>query len=92
MTITVYTKIQQQGIAEGHPDKGMMEYGYGQYVNAYVTDDDFSIPGDPWNRGMQGLYATERVPLDADQATISRARKRARERARARYLRAKVSF
>lgn len=87
MAISVYTAIQKQGMAEGHPQKGMMEYGYGQYVNAYVSDDDFSIPGDPWNNGAMGLYATERVPFDADRATISKARKLARDRARQRYLR-----
>lgn len=91
MSISVHTLIQQQGIAEGHQDRGMMEYGYGLYVNAYVTDDELSIPGDPWNNGQMGLYATERVPFYASQEQITKARKLARDRARQRYLREKGS-
>ena len=91
MTISVYTVIQKQGIAEGHPEKGMMEYGYGQYVNAYVKDSDFDMSELGANASMMGLYATERVPFDADQKRITKARKLARDRARQRYLRERAS-
>ena len=90
MTVKTYTKIQGLGIAEWHPQKGMMEHGYGLYVNAYVVDTEFDMPELEADASM-GMYATERVPFDASAATISKARKRARERARARYIREKES-
>ena len=86
--VHTFTKIEKRGISEGNP--GMMEYGYGQYVNAYVQDHDFYFPSEGLN-GVMGMYATERVPFDADQERISKARKLARDRARQRYLREKAN-
>jgi hypothetical protein len=87
MTIKVYTKLQEQGISEGNP--GMMEYGYGLYVNAFVIDTDFENE-DLGLSGECGMYATEKVSFEASDATIARARKRARERARHRYIKDKT--
>ena len=82
--VHTFTKVEKWGIAEGQP--GMREFGYGLYVNAYIQDHDFYSPGDGLN-GIMGVYATERVPLDAEPSRISRARKLARDRARQRYIR-----
>ena len=90
MAIKIYTKIQEQGIAEGHPQSGMMEYGYGQYVNAFVIDTEFQIDGA--DDGNMGMYATERVSFDASDEQISRARRRARDRARGRYRRERAAI
>jgi len=87
MAFKVYTKIQECGIAEDHPESGMMEYGYGKYVNAFIVDAEWIFPGIIGADGEMGMYATERISRDASQATISKARRRARERARYRYAR-----
>ena len=86
--VHTFTKVEKWGISEGNP--GLREWGYGQYINAYVQDHDFYLPS-AGQDGVMGVYATERVAFDADQATISKARKLARDRARQRYLREKES-
>ena len=88
--VHTFTKVEKWGLAEGHPEKGLREWGYGQYVNAYVQDHDFYNPSLGLD-GIMGVYATERVPFDADQKRITRARKLARDRARQRYLRERAS-
>jgi len=48
------------------------EYGYGQYVNGYIEDDEFSPPQVP------GIWASECVPFGHPTA---RAEKRVRSQA-----------
>ena len=91
MSVKVYTEIGQAGIAEGADRPGLMEYGYGQYVNAFVYDTELAVPEQGID-GSCGMYATERVAFDADAETISKARRRARDRARYRYLRDKENI
>jgi len=56
------------------------EYGYGQYVNGYVTDDHiFEFEA--------GLFASECVPFDASEDMIKQATRRVRANARRAYLR-----
>lgn len=90
MAISIHTEIEKQGLIDPplEGDSATMEWGYGLYVNAYVYDSLFAVPG--ISDGGLGIYATERIPFDHDQATLSRARKRARERARHRYLKART--
>ena len=89
--IKVYTKVEDRGISEFQPASGAsLEWGYGQYVNAYIIDTEWACPEIEGAEEM-GMYATERVPFDADQERISKARKLARDRARQRYLREKAN-
>ena len=88
MTISVKTKVENMGMIDPPLGCATMEWGYGLYVNAYVSDTSYEIPGVENSRGC-GLYATERVPFNCDPVIISRARKRARDRARRRYIREK---
>ena len=91
--IHTFTKVERWGLVDPPLETGgaTREFGYGLYVNAYVQDHDFYSPSDGLD-GKMGAYATERVPFDADQARISKARKLARDRARQRYLREKATI
>jgi len=64
-----------------HENDNRTEYGYGVYVNGYVTDSQFDPPFEP------GLYASECVPFNADDERIKRAERRVRQNARRAYLR-----
>ena len=79
MTVEVYTLIEYDNRSE---------YGYGLYVNAYVIDTEFEVPGTNID-GKCGLYASECVPFNADSARITRAQRRVRQNARRRYLKEK---
>ena len=64
-----------------HEKDNRQEFGYGLYVNGYVTDTDF----DP--NEVLGLYASECVPFNADSDRIKRAERRVRTNARRAYQR-----
>ena len=87
MAIKTYTKIEDQGMVDPPLPQGGAtgEYGYGQYVNAYVIDTEYQFE-DVADSGEMGLYATERVPFDASDKRISKASKLACQRARRRYI------
>jgi len=80
--IKTYTRIEKDN---------RQEFGYGLYVNAYVVDTDLAVP-EAGIDGECGLYASECVPFDADDARISRARRRVRQNARRRYEREQEAF
>ena len=67
---------------ERHNDR---EFGYGLYVNGYVTDSDFDSL-DSGLDGEMGLYASECVPFgQASNGAMKAAGKRVRRTALRRY-------
>lgn len=62
-----------------HEKQNGREYGYGIYVNGYVTDTKWE--NGPW------LYASECVPFHASPENIRAAEKRVRQNARRAYIR-----
>ncbi len=70
--IKTYTKVEKNN---------RQEYGYGQYVNAYVVDNDLN------DNAEMGLWASECMSFDATSDQISRSRRRVRQNARNAYQR-----
>ena len=62
-----------------HENDNRREFGYGVYVNGYVTDTEYDVE--------PGLYASECVPFGSSDERLKRAERRVRQNARRAYLR-----
>ena len=62
-----------------HENDNRQEFGYGVYVNGYVTDTEYEF--------APGLYASECVPFNSPPDRIKRAEHRVRQNARRAYQR-----
>lgn len=64
-----------------HENDNRSEYGYGLYVNGFITDNRWDPPF------HCGLFASECVELDASEEEIKKAERRVRQNARNAYKR-----